>query len=312
MPLLIPPSDSVSSFAMTLPFHTILQAAAQPIANLFNLPHLPDYFPTLFYAFLAFTAIHLVISPFLSARIFPQSYGKLRSRRAVNQWNIQVVSLFHVFVVLPLAISCFRSETLTADKLYGWDDRVGTTVAVACGYFIWDALDAIINFDDLSFLIHGVFCCTLYMMTFRPFLGYFAPRFLLWETSTIFLNIHRFLDKTGYTGSTAQWINGIILLSTFFSCRIVYGWYLTVQFMEALFSARAQLPNSYLFVFCVGNLALNTLNIIWFYKMIFAVRKRFDKEAKPLTSDSASVRAAAANGSANGPAAPVNVDGATN
>ena len=43
----------------------------------------------------------------------------------------------------------------------------------------------------------------------------------------------------------------------------MYGWYLTVQFMQALFSARAQLPNVYLVAFCLGNLALNTLNAIW-------------------------------------------------
>ena len=86
MYLVIPAPDSVSSSAMTLPFDSVLRAAAQPIARLFNLPHLPDHFPTLFYAFLAFTALHLVISPFLSARIFPESYAKLRSRRAVNQW----------------------------------------------------------------------------------------------------------------------------------------------------------------------------------------------------------------------------------
>ena len=73
----------------------------------------------------------------------------------------------------------------------------------------------------------------------------------------------RFLDRTGYTGSTAQWINGVVLLSTFFSCRIAYGWYITLQFMEALYSARAELPKVYLVAFGVGNLALNTLNIIW-------------------------------------------------
>ncbi|KAM5538032.1 hypothetical protein V8D89_008229 [Ganoderma adspersum] len=300
-------SDSASSqsSAMAFPFHSTLRTVAQPIARLLSLPHLPDHFPTLVYACLLFTAVHLVISPFLSARLLPESYGKLRTRRAVNNWNIQVVSLFHVFIVLPLAISCFGSETLKADKLFGWDERVGTTVAVACGYFFWDALDAMINFDDLGFLIHGLFCFTLYMMTFRPFLGYFAPRFLLWETSTIFLNIHRFLDRTGYTGSTAQWINGVILLSTFFSCRIVYGWYITIQFMEALFSARAELPKVYLVAFAVGNLALNTLNIIWFYKMIFAVRKRFDKEAQPLTAGSVSPPSATRPASENG-------NGATN
>ncbi|KAI0807957.1 DUF887-domain-containing protein [Fomes fomentarius] len=292
---------------MALPFSHFLRTVASPVARVLGLPHLTDNFPTLFYAFLAFTALHLYISPFLSARIFPISYGKLRSPRAVNQWNIQVVSLLHVFIVLPLAVSCFWSDTLKVDKLWGWDDRVGTTVAVACGYFLWDSLDALINFDDLGFLIHGVSCLTLYMMAFRPFLGYYAPRFLTWETSTIFLNIHRFLDKTGYTGSRAQWINGVILLSTFFSVRIVYGWYLTVDFLRSLYDARADLSIVYLLAFGLGNLTLNTLNAIWFYKMIFAVRKRFDSEAKPLRADAngsvhedaASVTSANGNGAAH-------------
>ena len=41
--------------------------------------------------------------------------------------------------------------------------------------------------------------------------------------STIFLNIHWFLDKTGRTGTTLQLINGFLLLATFFVVRIVMG-----------------------------------------------------------------------------------------
>ena len=76
------------SATMALPLAPFLSRVAQPFADLFHLPHLPDHFPTLFYAFLAFTTLHLFISPFLSARIFPISYGKLRSKRAVNQWSV--------------------------------------------------------------------------------------------------------------------------------------------------------------------------------------------------------------------------------
>ncbi|KAI0820216.1 DUF887-domain-containing protein [Trametes gibbosa] len=279
---------------MTLPTDAPLRALARPIARLLSIPHLVDHFPLLVYSFSLFTAVHLVISPFLSSRLLPQSYAKLRSRRSINQWNIQVVSLFHVFIVLPLAFASLDSEPLKADKLWGWDDKVGRTVAVACGYFLWDTLDAIINFDDFGFLVHGTFtpllpdhppsCFVLYLMTFRPFLGYYAPRFLTWELSTIFLNIHRFLDKTGHTGSSAQWLNGIVLLSTFFSVRIVYGWYLTIDFMHSLYNVRHELPLVYLFAFALGNVTLNALNATWFYKMIFAVRKRFDPEAKPLVA----------------------------
>ncbi len=46
----------------------------------------------------------------------------------------------------------------------------------------------------------------------------------LTKTNRVSLSV-RFLDKTGYTGSTFQLINGVFLLSTFFLVRIVYGWY---------------------------------------------------------------------------------------
>ena len=78
--------------ALQLPFGHFLSSVAQPVARILRLPHLPEHFPTLFYAFLTFTALHLFISPFLSARIFPISYGKLRSRRAINQWSAILLS----------------------------------------------------------------------------------------------------------------------------------------------------------------------------------------------------------------------------
>ncbi len=45
--------------------------------------------------------------------------------------------------------------------------------------------------------------------------------------------------------------------------RILYGWYLTADFMRELYAARDQLPAIYLLCFALGNLTLNTLNIIW-------------------------------------------------
>ena len=45
--------------------------------------------------------------------------------------------------------------------------------------------------------------------------------------------------------------------------RIVYGWYLTVDFMRTLYGARDELPTIYLLCFALGNLTLNSLNMIW-------------------------------------------------
>lgn len=107
------------------------------------------------------------------------------------------------------------------------------------------------------------------------------------------------------TGSRAQLYNGVALIFTFFSYRIVYGNYMSTWVYSDMWHAMSDGPGSFalpgaaaaaashepipvwLFVVYVGsNLTLNSLNIIWFFKMISAVRKRFvpappAKPAKP-------------------------------
>jgi hypothetical protein len=53
----------------------------------------------------------------------------------------------------------------------------------------------------------------------------------MFEWSTVFLNIHWFCDKTGMTGSTLQWVNGIILIIAFFFARLCYGSYKMLEFI---------------------------------------------------------------------------------
>lgn len=57
----------------------------------------------------------------------------------------------------------------------------------------------------------------------RPFLNYYGPVFILYELSSPALNMHWFMDKLEMTGSIYQLINGIVLISTFFFCRLVWG-----------------------------------------------------------------------------------------
>lgn len=59
----------------------------------------------------------------------------------------------------------------------------------------------------------------------RPFCNYYGPVFILYELSSPFLNIHWFCDKLNLTGSSLQWYNGMVLLATFFCCRLVWGTY---------------------------------------------------------------------------------------
>jgi hypothetical protein len=131
--------------------------------------------------------------------------------------------------------------------------------------------------------------------------------------SSPFLNIHWFFDKLGMTGSKAQLYNGIMLIFTFFSCRLVWGTSQSVVVFRDIWMAlhndhayapsvsdvskNISLPIRYestmqfatessavplwlAVVYLGANLTLNSLNFYWFVKMVQAVQKRFDPKAK--------------------------------
>ena len=141
----------------------------------------------------------------------------------------------------------------------------------------------------------------------RPFVNFYAPTFILYELSSPFLNFHWFFDKLQMTGSKPQWYNGILLLVSFFSCRLLWGTYQSLRVYQDLwaglhydYTTRAakavedtvfeplgeadevmryagsfSLPGWLACVYLASNIFLNTLNFYWFGKMIETVRKRF-------------------------------------
>lgn len=250
------------------------------LVDTLGLVHLPDYLPIFYLSLVGFTLVHLVLAPVLSAKLAAPSWHALKGRKARNNWSIHVVSQVHALIVVPLAIWAIWNEgpETEQNRAFGWDHRIGYAYAVALGYFVWDTLDAIYNYTDPGFVVHGVACSLIYAMSFRPFVAYYGIRCLLWEISTVFLNIHWFLDKTNRTGSTFQLANGVLLLFTFFSVRMVWGGSVCYRFFKTLLNVYDQVPWSYTLIFGGGNFALQGLNWLWFSKMISAIQKRFTKK----------------------------------
>jgi len=203
--------------------------------------------------------------------------------------SIHAVSQVHAVIIVPLSLYILATESKerAQDRAFGWAEEVGFVHAIAAGYFLWDSVDAIVNFTDLGFVIHGVACFAIYTMSYKPFVAYYGTRCLLWETSTFFLNIHWFMDKTGRTGSRAQLINGFLLLTAFFGVRIVYGGKVSYEFIYTLLQVKHEIPAVYFWVYGLGNVVLQALNWLWFYKMISALKKRFssDEQVKLLRVD---------------------------
>ena len=130
--------------------------------------------------------------------------------------------------------------------------------------------------------------------------------FILYELSTPFLDFHWFFDKLGMTGSVAQLVNGIMLISTFGACRLVWGVYQSVRIYKDMWmaiqalelstgdilgedgvaeTAKAaaegeSLPVVLTGLYLASNTLLIALNAYWFRKMIEALMKRFSNPEK--------------------------------
>ncbi|KIJ69071.1 hypothetical protein HYDPIDRAFT_80212 [Hydnomerulius pinastri MD-312] len=256
---------------------------AHPLARKYGLTVFPEFADITVLAWLFFSVVHISLSPAVSRAIFPISYGKANKKTRKN-WDAHVVSLVHALVVVVLASRCLNEKSLVEDRAFGVHRNAGFVCAIAIGYFIWDAIESIVHFTDIGFVIHGVACLTIFVLGSRPFVQYYSMRFLLWEVSTIFLDLHWFLDKTGKTGTTLQLVNGVALLGAFFSVRLIWGGKMSYDFFITLNGVYEHLPLVYIVVYGAANIMLQGLNWFWFTKMISALRKRFT--SKPVNGKS--------------------------
>ena len=84
------------------------------------------------------------------------------------------------------------------------------------------------------------------------------------------------------TGSTAQLLNGIALITSFGGSRLLWGTYQSVRMYRDIWAAfktpgGLPVPPWLAIAYVVSNTTLSVLNFYWFGKMIQALKKRFDK-----------------------------------
>ncbi|KAI8956979.1 DUF887-domain-containing protein [Daldinia sp. FL1419] len=310
-----------------------LSKAVQPWADHLGLPTLPLHIHEVLLMAAIYFFIGTVVSPIVSSRIFPTKYKALsRSKRLswdvhvvsfVQSTTINILALWVMFTDEE------RKNMDTQERVWGYTGGAAMIQALAAGYFLYDLIITVahLNIFGLGMLAHAISALAVYSFGFRPFLNYYSSNFILWELSSPFLNIHWFFDKLGMTGSKAQLYNGLILIAMFFSCRLVWGTYQSVLVArdlwvgvhstppvlkalapEELLNATlpAQYTNTMRFVsqpdsiplwlagvYTASNLTLNSLNFYWFFKMIDAVRKRFDPKEQAVKVEEKPVEAKA-------------------
>ncbi|KAF1946068.1 DUF887-domain-containing protein [Clathrospora elynae] len=301
-----------------LPPPEILVRCVQPIADFLSFKTLPLHVHEVIVAFTFYSVTKRYISPAVSRFLFPRIYPAFNARTKLG-WDVHFVSFVQSTLVCSLALwvkwkDSELSQMDTMERVHGYTGASGLVQAFAGGYFLWDLAVTARNVRvfGVGMLFHAICALCVFSLGFRPFINYYACTFILYELSSPFLNIHWFCDKLNMTGSTIQLVNGIVLLVTFFSCRIVWGSYQTVRVFSDIYNAYTagtvtlsdpafgKLKNSTIVgnaafkhdvlqfaegqtiplwlvaAYLTSNLVLSSLNWLWFGKMIATLRKRFD------------------------------------
>ncbi|KAF7904716.1 hypothetical protein EAF00_002050 [Botryotinia globosa] len=212
----------------------ILFTEVQTLANAFNLQTLSFHIHEMLIAFCFYYTIDIYVSQIVLSRLFPRTYTSLSRRNKIN-WNIHFVSLVQSTLICILALWLIRTDEERsnmdwAGRIWGYTGAGGLVQTFAMGV-------AHFNILGWSSLIHALCALLVVGIGFRPFANYYGQNFVLYELSTPFLNIHWFFDKLNMTGSKAQLYNGIVLLLTFFSCRLVWGIYQSAKLYQDIWRA---------------------------------------------------------------------------
>ena len=152
------------------------------------------------------------------------------SKAQGSPWAAHVVSLVHALLIVPLSVPLLFDQTLTSNPFWGYSFYAGQVYSVAVGYFLWDTVYSIANIKEsgIGMVIHGISCLILYLGSFYPFLQYFGSIFLLFEASTIFLNLMWFAQATK---SKYYSVFAVLFLVSFFAVRIIFGLFQSSRFL---------------------------------------------------------------------------------
>lgn len=243
---------------------------------------------------LFYGTIHL-LSPFVMSRWMGSHYTTLPKRTRVN-FDVHVVSMVQCFISIaslaPMWNHSHWQNRLNDPKssIEGSTPYGSFVAAITVGYFVWDVIVCTVYFllFGLGFLVHGLAALYVFSFCMRPYAQPWIPAFLLFELSTPFVNINWFASKlpAGVIGSKTFIINGLCLLFTFFTVRILWGFYAVTIVARDMFAVWNDNPK-FLPVTILGlNVTLDVLNVFWFQKMV----KIATKKARGSTSTRAAAK----------------------
>lgn len=231
-----------------------------------------------------FYAVVYKISPVVgSFTIGKERYRGLKYKTRIN-FDVHIVSMVQCIISI-LAIVPMWNNPMWQNRAWDHDTAVlgaypygGFVGAISIGYFVWDLYVCLkhLHLFGVGFLFHAFAALFVFGSTLRPFCMPWIPGFLIFELSTPFVNINWFASRvsTGKTCEKVIIVNGILLLITFFSVRIVWGFYAVVLVAADMLATWGKVSRFFPCITLALNVLLDILNLFWFYKMLLLAKKK--------------------------------------
>lgn len=224
--------------------------------------------------------VHVLLRPWLYGLLYPvgaplHSKGQRQASKDVTTAAVNLVSIVHVFVAVPIAVRVLLDPEVYSDTIYGHTQLSVLMCVISSGYFLHDLIIVLLRLDTegMAMLIHA--CCCLFVYTYAVYsfyLTFYGAGFLLWELSTPFVHLRWLLHKSGREKSRAYVVNALVMMVVFFLCRPVWGTWLSYKFfIDTEVELRHPRPNGFpasgIWGYRIANVSLNLLNYWWFFKI---------------------------------------------
>lgn len=256
-----------------------------------------DHYHEVLGAFLFYTAIQLV-SPSVCTFLFGNAYRDMNKKTKLN-FDIHVVSTVQCIISVILLIPSWNNvdfQNRAQDpygSIFGYTPYGGFVTAVTVGYFIWDFIICLfyLRLFGVGFLIHAFAALYVFVVALaHPFCLSWMPAFLLFELSTPFVNINWFASRlpAGVVSDSIIVVNGLLLLFTFFTVRILWGFYAVGLVAYDMYRVRHDVHIFFPITVLALNVSLDSLNVYWFSKMIAIAKKKLrGSKTRPVAKEAA-------------------------
>jgi hypothetical protein len=149
-----------------------LQNFLRPAADVLGLQALPLHVHEIAIAAILYHVIFRYLAPWLSVWLLPNRYRRFTPKEILD-WNLQCVSMVQSIVISILAVRYLTNDNTGTSmspeaRVLGYSGAAGSVQAFATGYFLWDLIICVKNFDNIGLpvLIHAISCLIVYSLGF--------------------------------------------------------------------------------------------------------------------------------------------------